>query len=86
MALWRRFPSLPSRDLMCLVLFLLFNAGAFLFSYYFIMDTDADAKATRMQSSILAYGCAQSLIGYLGGFYIARIVYGSYVPPVGGKK
>jgi predicted MFS family arabinose efflux permease len=74
MAWWRLFsPSL--RDGVCLAVFLAVNAGSFVFSYFFLIDKDAGFKAARMQLSILIYGSAQSLIGYLGGFCIARMVY-----------
>ena len=67
---------LPVQDLACLATFLVVNAASFLFSYRFLVDADASSEAVRMQASILLYGSAQSLIGYLGGFYAARIVYG----------
>jgi hypothetical protein len=68
-------PSL--HDMLCIVVFLIVNAISFLASYVFIMDPPNDAKGAKMQSSILIYGSSQSFIGYVGGFYISKILYGT---------
>ena len=64
-------------DVLCIVVFVIVNAVSFLVSYFFIMDTPTDAKSAKMQSNILVYGSSQSFIGYVGGFYVAKILYGT---------
>ena len=72
--------NLPALNLACLAAFFLVNVGSFLFSYMFLVDADSRPGAVRMQMSILIYGGAQSLIGYLGGFYTARLVHAAGQP------
>jgi hypothetical protein len=67
------WPSL--HDMLCIVVFVVLNAISFLVSYFFIMDAPIDEKTARFQSSILLYGSSQSFIGFLGGFYISKILH-----------
>lgn len=64
-----------TQDLRCFFIFLVVSALSFLFSYFFIMDHYTDPKIDRMQASILIYGSTQSLIGFFGGFHIAKTLY-----------
>jgi hypothetical protein len=45
------------------------------------LDAKLNVKAERMRSSILLYGSAQSLIGFVGGFYLSKLVH-TTLPPV----
>jgi hypothetical protein len=63
------------QELRCLLAFIVLTAVSFLVGYFLIMERGANAKAERMQSSILLYGSAQSLIGFVGGFYLSKMVH-----------
>jgi hypothetical protein len=63
------------QDMRCILVFVVLTATSFLFSYFYIMDRPADAKTERVQASILIYGSAQSFIGFMGGFYISKLIY-----------
>jgi hypothetical protein len=63
------------QELRCLLAFIVLTAVSFLVGYTLIMERGPDHKAERMQSSILLYGSAQSLIGFLGGFYLSKLVH-----------
>ena len=67
-------------DMLSIVVFVIVNSLSFLVSYFFIMDTPTDAKSAKMQSNILIYGSSQSFIGYVGGFYISKVLYGTVAP------
>jgi hypothetical protein len=67
------------QELRCLLAFIVLTAVSFLVGYFLIMERGANAKAERMQSSILLYGSAQSLIGFVGGFYLSKMVHA--LPP-----
>jgi len=72
---------IPSfQDLVCVTTFLLIAGISFIAGYFFLIDASADSKTIHMQSSILIYGSVQSLIGYMGGFCISKIIY-SAPPP-----
>ena len=62
------------RDLQILAIFIILSAVSHSLSYYFIMDHQAEAKAVRMQISILIYGSTQAFIGFLGGYFISKAV------------
>ena len=61
--------------MVCIMVFMAINAFSALFSYLFIMDMNSDGKTVRIQSVMIIYGSTQSLVGYVGGFFIAKIVY-----------
>jgi hypothetical protein len=63
------------QELRCLFAFIVLTAVSFLVGYFLIMERGTNAKAERMQSSILLYGSAQSLIGFVGGFYLSKLVH-----------
>ncbi len=68
------------QELRCLLAFIVLTAVSFLVGYFLIMERGANAKAERMQSSILLYGSAQSLIGFVGGFYLSKMVHTLHSP------
>lgn len=69
----RLFPTV--QDLRCLFAFIFVSALSYLFSYFFIMGRSSDARIDHMQASVLLYGSTQSLIGFVGGFYMAKLMY-----------
>jgi hypothetical protein len=68
------------QDLVCITTFLVIVGVSFIVGYTFMIDSSAEAKTVHMQTSILIYGGIQSIIGYLGGFCISKIIY-SAPPP-----
>ena len=72
--MWRLFyPSM--QDMRCIFIFIVVSALSYLFSYLFIMGHSSDGRIERMQASILIYGSAQSIIGFVGGFFISKTLY-----------
>ena len=69
------------QELRCLLAFIVLTAVSFLVGYFLIMKRGANAKAERMRSSILLYCSAQSLIGFLGGFYLSKLVHNAPANP-----
>lgn len=63
------------QDMRCILVFVVLTSVSFLFSYFYIMERTSDNKVERFQASILMYGGAKSLIGFLGGFYISKLLY-----------
>jgi len=63
-------------DLACIAGFIVVNAASlFVGSLFFLSDADSmDPRAARMHTHVLAYGSAQSLIGFLGGFYLCKLL------------
>ena len=71
---------IPSiHDMRCIFVFVVVTAISFLFSYFFIMGRPSDAKTERMQASILIYGSAQSFVGFIGGFFISKVIYSPWM-------
>ena len=68
------------QELRCLLVFIVLTAVSFLVGYFLVMERGANAKADRMRSSILLYGSAQSLIGFVGGFYLSKLVHATLPP------
>jgi hypothetical protein len=63
------------QDMRCIFVFIVLTALSFLCSHFFIMEHASDSRTERMQVSILVYGSSQSLIGFVGGFYISKLMY-----------
>jgi hypothetical protein len=63
------------QDMRCILALVLLTAMSELCSYLFIMERSPNSKVERFQISLLLYGSAQSCIGFIGGFYIAKLIY-----------
>ena len=75
--MWGRMLFPTMQDIRCIFIFIVASALSYLFSYFFIMGRGTDG---RIKASVLIYGNAQSLIGFMGGFYIAKTMYLVGVP------
>lgn len=55
------------------VVFILFDIAMYVFSYYLTLDHADDPKIQHLNLIFIVYGCAQSLIGFTAGLWLARI-------------
>ena len=69
------------QDMRCILVLVVLTAISSLCSYFFIMERTPNTKAERFQMSLLIYGSAQSFIGFVGGFYISKLMYYPPDPP-----
>lgn len=63
------------QDMRCMLVLALLTAISELCSYLFIMERSPNSKVERFQMSLLIYGSAQLCIGFIGGFYISKLIY-----------
>jgi hypothetical protein len=63
------------QDMRCVLVFIVLTALSCLCSYFFVMEQTSDSKVKRIQASILIHGNIQALIGFMGGFYISKLLY-----------
>ena len=63
------------QDMRCILVLVVLTAISSLCSYFFIMGRSTNLKMERFQISLLIYGSAQSFIGFVGGFYISKLMY-----------
>ena len=63
------------QDMRCVFAFIVLSALSFLCGHFFIIERPPDSKVERMQAIMLLYGSVQSLIGFVGGFYVSKLLY-----------
>jgi hypothetical protein len=63
---------LKIHDVYYFVIFLVLNSLAYMLSYEYILFQIRDSKMAKLHAVVITYGAAQSAIGFLAGYCVAR--------------
>jgi hypothetical protein len=69
-------------DFFHFIVFLILNSLAYMLSYDFILSNIHDNRMAKLHAIVIGYGAAQSTIGFLAGYCVARWCFQQSEEPV----